>query len=123
MASFKFSPIAKIPFTVENENGGIIREYVIDAGSESFFRAISEKGTAVVREAQGLGAGVSTYDSLLNAVKEYVEFSLGEGEFDFLYTAFDKNIFALVELCRAVSSVGQSAVEDRMKRNAAVYGD
>ena len=123
MASFKFSPIAKIPFTVENENGELIREYTIDAGSESFFRAISEKGTAVVREAQGLGSNTSTYDSLLNAMKEYVEYALGAGEFDFLYSAFDKNIFALVELCRAVSSVGQSAVEDRMKRNAAVYGD
>lgn len=123
MSDFIFSPIPKIPFRIVNENDELIKEYSLDVGSESYFRAVIEKGSKVVATANGLISGESTYDDLSNIVKEFIDYAFNDAEaFDFLYGKFDKNILALVELSRAVSKKGQEAFDKRMTRNSELYG-
>ena len=123
MADFVFSPIPKLPFRIENEREELIKEYVLDIGSDSYFRAIVEKGVQVTKAAEGLMTGASTYDELFALIKSYIDFAFGaEGEFDFLFAKFDRNIFAMVELCRALSMKGKAAMDSKLAQNNAAYG-
>ena len=124
MADFVFSPIPRIPFRIENEKGELVKEYSIDAGSDSYFRAMIDKGRKVFDSANGLVSGASSYDGLKDALKDFLDYSFDSpGEYEFLYDAFNKNVFALVELTRAVTKKGQAAIDAKMKQTAALYGE
>ena len=123
MADFKFSPIPRLPFVIENEAGEVIKEYSLDVGSDSFFRAIMDKGMAVSRAARGLTTGETSYDEMTAILREFVDFAFDKsGEYDALFKLFNRNIYAMIELSVAVCAKGQAAIEDRKKVNTAVYG-
>jgi hypothetical protein len=119
---FKFQPISKVPFLILDENDVPIKEYSLDIGSEDSFRAMTEKGTQVVHLAQGLETGAASFDELKDALKDFVDGSLGTGEFIFLYKKFDSNIFAMIELARAVTLERQKALQAKIDVNKNLYG-
>lgn len=118
---FKFQPIQKIKFPITNENDEPIKEYTLDVGSESFVRAMLDKGQKVVALAKELTESPDGYDNLAASIEDFVNFSLGEGEYDFLFKAFDKNIFAMIELSRAITTEGGKAMENRIKQTNSLY--
>ena len=118
---FKFSPIKKIEFPIVDENDAPIKSYTLDVGSDSFVRAMLDKGALVVRIARDFSSNPAAYDDLVAALRDFVGYSLGAGEYDFLFGKFDKNIFAMIELVRAISAEGNKALSERVKQSAALY--
>ena len=119
---FKFSPIQKIAFPIVDENDAPIKTYTLDVGSDGFVRAMVEKGSAVVRIAREFENDPAGYDKLVASIKDFISYSLGDGEYEFLFNRFGKNIFAMIELVRAVTYEGAGALKKRMDQNAAIYG-
>ena len=118
---FKFSPIQKIDFPIVNENDEPIKAYTLDVGSESFVRAMIEKGARIVQLAKDIAERPDGYEMLAAALREFIDFSLGAGEYDFLFEKFNRNIFAMIELSRAITSEGGKALDAKMKQTAALY--
>ena len=52
------------------------------------------------------------------AEEEYIDLVLGAGEFDFLYEKFGRNVFAAVELTRALTDTLNGAWEKRVSVHA-----
>ena len=119
---FKFSPIQKIAFPIVDENDAPIKTYTLDVESDGFVRAMVEKGSAVVRIAREFENDPAGYDKLVASIKDFISYSLGDGEYEFLFNRFGKNIFAMIELVRAVTYEGAGALKKRMDQNAAIYG-
>ena len=118
---FKFQPIKKISFPIVDENDAPIKTYTLDVGSDAFVRAMLDKGAEAVRIARNFESDRSAYDSLVSALRDFIGYALGEGEFDFLFERFEKNIFAMIELVRAVTYEGAKALEAKNKQNSALY--
>lgn len=119
---FKFSPIQKIDFPIVDENDAPIKTYTLDVGSEAFVRAMVEKGGNVVRIGRDFETDAAAYDKLTAAIRDFISYALGDGEYDFLFDRFGKNIFAMIELVRAVTYEGAGALKKRIDQNAALYG-
>ena len=118
---FKFSPIKKIEFPIVDENDVPIKAYTLDVGSDSFVRAMLDKGALVVRIARDFTNNPSAYDDLVGAIRDFIGYSLGAGEYDFLFEKFGKNIFAMIELVRAITAEGNKALSERVKQSSALY--
>lgn len=118
---FKFQPIKKITFPITDENDTPIKTYEIDVGSETFVRAMLEKGARVVQRAKVLLEDPDGYEPLVAALRDFVDYSLGDGEYAFLFEKFGKNVFAMIELSRAITSEGGKAMQERSKQTSAMY--
>jgi hypothetical protein len=119
---FKFQPLQKITFPIVDENDQSIKTYTLDVGSDESFRTMTEKGRKVVELARGLESGGASYDEVKAALKDFIDGSLGAGEYDYLYKTFNTNIFALIELSSAISFECKKTLDNKMKANAALYG-
>ena len=111
MSGFKFQPIAKIKFPIINENDEPIREYILDAGSETFMRSLTEQGKKILTGAENMKEGA--FDGIADSVKEYIDFVFGVGEFDFLYKKFDNNFYAMIQLVTAIVRTGYSELKKK----------
>ena len=118
---FKFSPIQKIDFPIVDENDAPIKSYTLDVGSEQFVRAMLDKGALVARIGRDFMDNPAAYDELVAAIRDFIGYALGAGEYDFLFNRFDKNLFAMIELVRAISNEGSKTLSDRMKQSSALY--
>ena len=118
---FKFSPIQKIDFPIVDENDAPIKSYTLDVGSEPFVRAMLDKGALVVRIARDFTNNPSAYDDLVAALRDFIGYALGDGEYNFLFVKFNKNIFAMIELVRAITAEGNKALSERVKQSSALY--
>ena len=67
--------------------------------------AISEK----LKNADG-----KTISESVGNIREYVDLVLGSGEFDFLYERFGRNVFAAVELTRALTDTLNTSWKNRL---------
>ena len=119
---FKFSPISKIDFPIVDENDTPIKTYSLDVGSEDFVRALLDKGQRVVKIARDFESDADAFGGLLAAIKDFTNYALGAGAFDFLYARFGKNIFAMIELVRAVTEEGSAALRAKLDQTNAIYG-
>ena len=98
MAGFKVQS-SKFKFPIVNENDALIKEYVIDIGNESFLRSITEKGKKVVDD---VSANRYDIDASKATLKSFIDLVFGEGQLDFLYAAMESNLFAMIELTKAI---------------------
>ena len=118
---FKFQPIKKVEFPIVDENDAPIKSYTLDVGSEPFVRAMLDKGALVARIGRDFMDNPAAYDELVAAIRDFIGYALGAGEYDFLFNRFDKNLFAMIELVRAISNEGSKTLSDRMKQSSALY--
>lgn len=110
----------KWPFKIEDENGGLIKEYQLEIGSESFVKALSEKAEKYAAEAENVK---SNYAELLPMIAELVDGILGEGEYVFLFEKLNRNVLVMVELASALVYEGNKIIRDRQKANLSRYID
>ena len=113
MAGFKFQT-SKFSFPISDENDNEIKTYVIDIGNESFLRSILTKGKEVIDD---VSSNENDIDASKKTLKSFVDLVFGEGEFNFLYEKFGQNLFAMIELVRAISK----EIEAKWKNRVSVY--
>jgi len=100
MADFKFKS-SKVKFDIVNENDEQIKEYIIDVSNEEFVREIKNKGKETFEAIEATEK--DDFDKAKQSMKYFIDLVLGKDEFDFLYEKFDRNIFAMMELTKALS--------------------
>jgi len=115
MAGYVFKSTS-FPFVISKEDGSEIKSYKIDVGSEKFFREIMDKGNAVVKNLENFSG--SDLDEAKANIKQYVDFTLGDGAFDFLYVAFEQNIFCMIELTKCITEEIRNKWDERLKAYA-----
>ncbi|HQE59191.1 MAG TPA: hypothetical protein PLA54_08380 [Spirochaetota bacterium] len=115
MANFVFRSTS-FPFVISREDGTEIKSYKIDVGSEKFFREIMDKGNAVVKNLENF-EGTNLDEAKAN-IKQYVDFTLGDGAFDYLYIAFEQNIFCMIELTKCITEEIRNKWDERLKAYA-----
>ena len=115
MAGFVFKSTS-FPFVISREDGTEIKSYKIDVGSEKFFREIMDKGNAVVKNLENFEG--SNIDEAKANIKQYVDFTLGDDAFDYLYNAFEQNIFCMIELTKCITEEIKNKWDERLKAYA-----
>ena len=115
MAGFVFKSTS-FPFVISREDGTEIKSYKIDVGSEKFFREIMDKGNAVVKNLESFEG--TNLDEAKSNIKQYVDFTLGVGAFDYLYSVFEQNIFCMIELTKCITEEIRNKWDERLKAYA-----
>lgn len=105
----------KISFPIIDENDAEVKTYTVDIGSEQFLREISTKGKQLVAELDNIDK--EDFSQINTSLKSFIDLVLGAGEFEFLYDRFDKNLFAMIELVRALTD----DIDKKMKERLSVY--
>lgn len=90
-----------IDFRISDENGGLIKEYKVSVGNESFLRDIMTRGKAVVAEIESIDK--NDLSQSVDAMRKFVDLIFGNGEFDLLYEKFGRNVFGMIDLVGAIS--------------------
>jgi len=111
MAGFKFVNSENVVFPITNENDEPIKSYTFNFGNEDFLRRVKEADVRLKENNEKFIAG--DIDALLVFCKTTIDSVLGDGEFDFLFDKFDKNVYATFAL---IAEIFTSVKEHQNKR-------
>lgn len=104
MAEFRFKNTKK-SFEVKDENGELIKRYILDVGNEEFTKRILER----VKKLDDLSdldtTSPESVDRIRETEKEIVTALFGEGEWLILYEACGHNFMSMLALINAAADL------------------